>query len=75
MARRSRIVTASKDPPRRGPGRPATGHDPLLTLRIPAAAITAIDAALADGETRSDLIRQAIEREIARRIDALRDFQ
>ena len=48
-------------------GRPSTGSDPVLTLRLPAETIQAIDASLHDGESRSDLIRAAIAAEIERR--------
>jgi hypothetical protein len=45
---------------KRGPGRPATGHDPLLATRVPAEVIAAIDAI---AEQR-DSSRAAITREL-----------
>lgn len=38
-----------------------------LTLPVNAETVEAMDAALEDGETRLDLIREAIERELKRR--------
>lgn len=58
---------------KRGRGRPYSGGgSPLIALRLPAELIAAIDAALAAEETRSVMIRQAIEREIRRRRRLLR---
>ena len=43
-----------------------------LTLPVTAETVAAMDAALAEGETRLDLIREAIERELRRRARAAR---
>jgi hypothetical protein len=44
-------------------GRPATGRDPLLTVRAPAELIAAIDKwASKDKLARSEAVRQLIER-------------
>lgn len=53
---------------KRGRGRPATGHDPTLSIRMPVALRERMDAVLEEGETRADLIRAAVEREISRRL-------
>jgi hypothetical protein len=48
--------------PKRRPGRPATGKDPVVTVRLPVETIKSLDAkANADGLTRSDLIRRLVE--------------
>jgi hypothetical protein len=52
---------------KRGPGRPATGTDPILTVRVPVDLLRDLDKSRGEGETRTDLVRAAIEREIARR--------
>ena len=53
---------------KRGRGRPYSGGEsPLIALRLPAELIAAIDAALTADETRSVMIRNAIEREVRRR--------
>lgn len=54
---------------KRGPGRPATGQSPVLSLRLPVGLMARLDAVLdtAAGERRRDLAISAIEREIARR--------
>lgn len=57
---RSRAKAAEK----KKPGRPATGHDPLLSFRLPADMIAAIDAwaaAQPDRPTRSEALRRFIE--------------
>jgi phage protein U len=55
-----------EQPTKRGPGRPATGRTPLRTIR--AGAVWDRGAALAEGrgETMTDFVVRAIEREIAR---------
>jgi hypothetical protein len=42
-------------------------NDEQTPARFPAGTLSRIDAALADGENRSDLIREAVERELRRR--------
>jgi len=42
-------------------------NDEQTPARFPAGTLERIDAALADGEKRSDLIREAVERELKRR--------
>lgn len=50
-------------------GRPATGRDPLVAIRLPEETVAKVDEiAQADGSSRSVVIRQAIEREIKRRL-------
>lgn len=49
-------------------GRPPTGRDPLVGIRLPVETVAKVDEiAQADGSSRSVVIRQAIEREIKRR--------
>jgi hypothetical protein len=43
-------------------------NDEQTPARFPAGTLARIDAALSDGEKRSDLIREAVERELKRRI-------
>lgn len=52
---------------KRGPGRPATGTDPTVTIRLPIEILRTLDKLRAEEETRTDLIRIAVEREIKRR--------
>jgi Arc/MetJ-type ribon-helix-helix transcriptional regulator len=52
---------------KRGPGRPATGQSPTITVRLPADLISALEAVLGEGERQSDFVRAAIEREVKRR--------
>ncbi|WP_428665078.1 ribbon-helix-helix domain-containing protein [Reyranella sp.] len=48
-------------------GRPATGKDPLLTVRAPAQLIEAIDAwATKEGFGRSEAVRRLIELGLAK---------
>jgi metal-responsive CopG/Arc/MetJ family transcriptional regulator len=42
-------------------------NDEQTPARFPAGTLARIDAVLEDGEKRSDLIRQAVERELKRR--------
>jgi len=54
----------AKAPKKKKPGRPATGHDPLLSFRLSADMIAAIDAWAAsqpDRPTRSEALRRFIE--------------
>jgi len=46
---------------KRKPGRPATGRDPLIALRVPAETIRAIDKWGGAGVSRSEAIRTLIE--------------
>lgn len=49
-------------------GRPATGSDPVVSVRLPAELVAAIDAEAAEsGTSRQAVIRAVIEREIKRR--------
>jgi hypothetical protein len=44
------------------PGRPATGNDPLLTVRAPQEVIDAVDVwAAKNGATRSSAVRQLLQ--------------
>ena len=55
------------------PGRPATGTDPVVTLRLPQAMIDTLDIiAGAEGATRSDIIRDLIEVGLSARTPKLR---
>ena len=54
--------------PKRQAGRPTEALRVRMMLSISAGMIADIDAVSAKGETRADLIRVAIEREIERRI-------
>lgn len=47
-------------------GRPQINHE-QTPARFPQGTLARIDASLADGEKRSDLIREAVERELKRR--------
>jgi predicted DNA-binding protein len=48
---------------KRGRGRPATGRDPVIALRLPKETIAALDRwASGEGLTRSAAARQLIER-------------
>jgi predicted DNA-binding protein len=50
-------------PKRRGPGRPATGRDPVRTVRLPDELLAMVDQwASEKGTTRSEAIRMLIER-------------
>jgi hypothetical protein len=54
-------------PKKRGPGRPATGRDPMLGLRVPKELTAAVDTwAKAHAiESRSEAIRRLVERGLA----------
>jgi hypothetical protein len=68
--RRRETIAAVRPPPARcraGRGRPPTGHDPVISLRLSRELIAAIEAARAEDESRSDFIAGAIGREITRR--------
>lgn len=43
-------------------------NDEQMPARFPAGTLDRIDQALEDGENRSDLIREAVERELKRRL-------
>jgi hypothetical protein len=52
-------------PKKRGRGRPATGRDPMIGLRLPKAKIASLDKwAKANGYTRSEAIRVLIFRSL-----------
>lgn len=55
------------DPPKRGRGQPYKGFDKRVPVDLNAAIIADMDAALMQGEKRSDFIRAAIAREVQRR--------
>jgi predicted transcriptional regulator len=58
----ARARSISAKPKKRGRGRPATGRDPMIGLRLPKNAIARLDDwAKAMGCTRSELIRGLIE--------------
>ncbi len=53
---------------KRKPGRPATGVDPVIPIRLPAPLTAAIDAWAAKvGTNRSDAMRQLLEAGLKRR--------
>jgi Arc/MetJ-type ribon-helix-helix transcriptional regulator len=50
-------------PKKRGRGRPATGRDPVMTVRLPAKLTARIDEhAESKGESRSEVMRRFLER-------------
>jgi hypothetical protein len=58
----ARARSISAKPKKRGRGRPATGRDPMIGLRLSKADIVRLDEwAKAMGCTRSDVIRQLIK--------------
>ena len=58
-----KIESISAKPRKRGRGRPATGRDPMIGLRLPKAKIASLDKwAKANGYTRSEAIRVLILR-------------
>jgi len=58
-----KIKSISAKPRKRGRGRPATGRDPMIGLRLPKAEIACLDKwAKANGYTRSEAIRVLIFR-------------
>lgn len=58
-------MTSIKDNPKKR-GRPATGRDPLVGVRLPPEMIEAVDAwAKERGTTRAGAIRSMIERALA----------
>jgi CopG-like RHH_1 or ribbon-helix-helix domain, RHH_5 len=64
----ARAQSISAKPKKRGRGRPATGRDPMIGLRLPKDQIAALDEwAKTNGCTRSELIRVLIERALRRR--------
>jgi Arc/MetJ-type ribon-helix-helix transcriptional regulator len=53
---------------RRGRGRPATGHDPTITVRLPGEIVEAIvSVAEAEKLSRSEVIRLALEEHLKRK--------
>jgi hypothetical protein len=68
MAKKSiTVIPKSQAKKRRGPGRPATGKDPLVALRLPPATIKTIDdwAAQNGVASRSQAMRVLIEKGLA----------
>lgn len=58
-----KIKSISAKSKKRGRGRPATGRDPMIGLRLPKAKIASLDKwAKANGYTRSEAIRVLILR-------------
>jgi hypothetical protein len=60
----------AKKPPRKKMGRPATGHDPQFTFRIPLETIAAIEAWAAkqpDKPSRSEALRRLIDKALGKR--------
>ena len=58
-----KIESISAKSKKRGRGRPATGRDPMIGLRLPKAEIASLDKwATANGYTRSEAIRVLILR-------------
>lgn len=57
----------SVKPKKRGRPKRTGGLDPIVAFRIPPEKVARIDAALVDGETRSDFLVQAADRELKRR--------
>jgi hypothetical protein len=55
------------EPQKRGRGQPRKGFDRRVPVDLNDQIVSDIDAALASGEKRADLIRAAIAREIERR--------
>lgn len=56
------MVTSIAVKPKKKRGRPATGKDPLLGVRVPPETTLRIDALAADeGITRSEAVRRLIE--------------
>ncbi len=65
------MAKTKKAAPKRKPGRPATGRDPLTALRLPPPLLATIDAwADKRGASRSDAMRQLIEAGLKRRTKA-----
>jgi hypothetical protein len=57
----------AKAEPKRKPGRPATGVDPVIPIRLPAPLTAAIDAWAAKvGTNRSDAMRRLLEAALKR---------
>ena len=49
-------------------GRPATGRDPLVSVRLPREALDAVEAiAAGEGAARSEVLRRAVVEWLARR--------
>ena len=48
-------------------GRPATGHDPVTSIRLSDETRARMDRVLSRDESRADLVREAVERELRRR--------
>ena len=56
------MAKSIKEIPKRGRGRPATGRDPAVTVRLPADSINAIDARATKEEvSRAEMIRRLVE--------------
>ncbi len=59
----ARTQSISAKPKKRGPGRPATGRDPMIGLRLSKEETAKLDQwAKANGYTRSEAIRTMIHR-------------
>jgi hypothetical protein len=56
------MAKSIKEIQKRGRGRPATGRDPAVTVRLPADSISAIDTRATKEEvTRAEMIRRLVE--------------
>jgi hypothetical protein len=52
--------------PKKKRGRPATGKDPLLTIRVPASVIKSVNSiATSERISKSEAVRQLLERGLA----------
>jgi hypothetical protein len=62
------MPAAKKPADKRGPGRPATGKNPMVGGRVPADVVKALDVwAAANGITRSTAVARLIEAGLKRR--------
>jgi metal-responsive CopG/Arc/MetJ family transcriptional regulator len=61
---------------KRGRGRPPTGQDPVMTVRLPASLTERIDKhAESRGETRSQVMRRFLEQGLASETDVTKPRQ
>jgi hypothetical protein len=61
------MAKAIKVIPKKGRGRPATGRDPVIPVRMPAGLIAQVEAwAKKQASSRSEAIRQLIEQGLAK---------
>jgi hypothetical protein len=63
------MAKPKKAAPKRKPGRPATGRDPVTALRLPPVLLEQIDSWASERDiSRSDAMRQLIEAGLKRRL-------